>query len=146
VNRNANNGASILKAFDNAAYTIMVVDDDWLNLELMEGVLTLNGFRVLMASEGEQALRLATTHLPDLIILDVRMPGMNGYQVCEKLKAAQITRNIIVIMMTGLEGDDKEKQRGFDAGADDFISRSVGAETLVKRIANLLNARRLSDD
>lgn len=116
---------------------ILVVDDDWLNRELLEGILDGVGYEVLLANSGDKALQLARSRAPDLILLDVRMPGMDGYTVCRQLKAAPATARIPVIIITGLEGeDDVEAARA--AGADAVVNRMAPAAELLDRIRHLL--------
>jgi DNA-binding response OmpR family regulator len=115
---------------------ILVVDDDWLNRELLEGLLTLNGYRIALAPDGPRALELAASQPPDLALIDVRMPDMDGFAVCRELK--KTAGEVRVIMLSGLRGSDDERQQARDCGADDFISRDLPGGELVKRIAALL--------
>jgi CheY-like chemotaxis protein len=115
---------------------ILVVDDDWLNRELLEGFLTLSGYRIALASDGPRALELAASSPPDLALIDVRMPGMDGFSVCRELKKA--VPALRVIMLSGLAGGDDERQQAQACGADDFVSRDLPTGELVKKIAALL--------
>ncbi|GAB4529806.1 MAG: hypothetical protein OHK0046_49980 [Anaerolineae bacterium] len=120
---------------------IMVVDDEWLIRELMENVLRLNGYEVMLAHNGEQALKMAQDTPPDLILLDLRMPGMDGYDVAREIKNNPVTQQAIVVMMSGVQGTAAERAEAEDAGADDFLSRSLPTQALVARLAALLEAR-----
>lgn len=125
---------------------VLIVDDEWLNRELMEGILQLQNYRILTASGGEQALKLVAEKHPDLVLLDVRMPRMDGYEVCRRIKTNTTTRDSLVMMISGLEDNQQERQDALDAGADDFISRSVVMQELTNHIAALLETRRYTAD
>src|SRR5262245_44193164 len=100
----------------NTGATILIVDDEPLNVDLLEQELADAGYCTLSATSGHQALKLAATTAPDLILLDVMMEGMDGYEVCEQLKAGEATRAIPVIFLTALT-DTFEKVRAFSTGA-----------------------------
>jgi CheY-like chemotaxis protein len=116
---------------------ILVVDDEWLNRELMDSILTSGGFRVLQARSGEKALEMIANGQPDLVLLDVRMPGMDGYEVCRTIKAGSAA--LPVIMVTGMEGD-AERQAALVAGADDFLSRLAPPQQVIEQVQRLLSA------
>lgn len=116
---------------------IMVVDDEWLNRELLESYLQFQDYRVMLAYNGEEALQLARDTPPDVAVIDVRLAGMSGYEVCRQLKQGDTTRNVRVILMSGLPSD----KEAIAAGADDFIDRSVLTDELADRIEQLLNGR-----
>ena len=99
---------------------ILVVDDILPNIKLLEAKLSAEYFDVLSASDGESALEIATSEMPDLILLDVMMPGLDGFQVCERLRANPKTRHIPIVMVTALS-DVSDRVRGLEAGADDFL-------------------------
>jgi CheY-like chemotaxis protein len=105
---------------------ILVVDDILPNVKLLEAKLTAEYFDVLTASDGASALELADAETPDIILLDVMMPGMDGFEACERLKANPKTRHIPVVMVTALS-DVNDRVRGLKAGADDFLSVRAGA-------------------
>jgi len=117
--------------------TIMIVDDEWLNRELLQGVLELYAYDTMLAASGKQALDLAQQHCPDLVLLDVRMPDMDGYEVTRSLKADTRTKHAIVILMSGLEGNHQERKQATEAGAVDFISRTMPVDDLVAYIERL---------
>lgn len=125
---------------------VMVVDDEWLNRELMEGILLLQNYRVIHAHSGEQALKLVYEQQPDLILLDVRMPQMDGFEVSRRIKADPVTQTIPIIMLSGLDVNPTERQQALEAGAVDFINRSILNQELADRIAVLLAARRNTAD
>ena len=104
--------------------TVLLVDDEPLVLAMMEEFLTVNGLSVLVAREGSEALLLARERKPDAIILDVMMPGMDGYEVCQKLKEHPRTRGIPVILHTILKGPEVEA-RGEAAGADFVVHKPM---------------------
>jgi PleD family two-component response regulator len=118
-------------------YRVLIVDDDRRNRELMEIMLAPEGFRFLMAASGEEALELVHAESPDLILLDVMMPGMTGYQLASAIKADPITRSIPVIMVTALN-DRNSMMFGLNVGAADFLTKPVDRADLRLRVRNLL--------
>jgi putative two-component system response regulator len=122
---------------------VLVVDDDPRNAKLLEAQLLPMNYEVLKASSGPEALAMAQTAGVDLIFLDVMMPGMNGYEVCRRLKSMEPTRIVPVIMVTALE-DLESKVKGIQAGADDFITKPASREELLARTRSLLHLRRLN--
>ncbi|MDH5205802.1 MAG: response regulator, partial [Hylemonella sp.] len=101
---------------------VLVVDDTPENLHLLQAVLTSEKFRVALAPDGPTALRLAQELVPDLVLLDVIMPGMDGYTVCRELKLLDATRDVPVIFVTGLM-EREDEARAFSVGAVDFIHK-----------------------
>jgi DNA-binding NtrC family response regulator len=124
-----------------AGERILVVDDEPANVELLEQELADAGYRTLSASSGERALEVAHREKPDLILLDVMMAGIDGYETCRRLKAAQATRAIPVIFLTALD-DSFQKVRGFGAGAVDYVTKPFDNEELLARIRTHLGLRR----
>lgn len=122
---------------------ILVVDDFAPNVELLEALLVGAGYDISMAFSGEEALAKALAEQPDLVLLDVMMPGMNGFEVCEKLKQAELTRFIPVVLLTALD-QIEDKIRGLDAGADDFLTKPFNKVELMARVRSLLRIRALS--
>jgi class 3 adenylate cyclase len=119
---------------------ILVVDDIVANVELLEALLSVQGYEVATAFDGYEALEKALTEDPDLILLDVMMPGLNGFQVCEQLKRQEWTRPIPVVMVTALD-QIEDKVRGLDAGADDFLTKPFNKIELLARVRSLLRIR-----
>jgi DNA-binding response OmpR family regulator len=117
---------------------ILVVDDDAMNREVMEAFLSLESYEVLLANNGTQGLALAEQKKPNLIILDVRLPDILGYKVCETLKQKADTQAIPVLMVTGFDAKE-DRERAIAAGVDDFLSRPFDGEDLIQRVKQLLN-------
>ena len=118
---------------------ILVVDDEKLNVELLEGILSEN-YEVAKASNGKEALLEVEKNPPDLILLDVMMPGMTGYEVCKELKGNKKTLHIPILMVTGLT-EKTEKIKGLEAGADDFLNKPVDVTELRVRVKSLLRIK-----
>ncbi len=120
---------------------ILVVDDTLDNLELLEEVLGNAGYRVRLAASGELAIRSARRRPPGLILLDIQMPGMSGYEVCELLKAEDTTRATPIIFLSVLDDED-EKCRAFQLGGVDYVSKPVRAAEVLARVGTHLALRR----
>ena len=118
--------------------TILVIDDEVDILDLLEMILELEGYCVITAGDGNQGLQLAKTHRPDLILLDLMMPGMDGYAVVEMLKAKPDLATIPVIMLTAL-AQVNERIQGLTAGAEDYITKPFESQELVLRIESVLS-------
>jgi len=127
------------------ARKILVVDDDWLNRELIEVYLKDAGYECLLANNGDRALEIAQSNPPDLVLCDVQMPGMSGYEVCRHLKSNPLTQFVPVVMVTAMEGDE-EKIQAVEAGADDFVSKPFNSILLLTRVKSLLRIKSLHDD
>jgi adenylate cyclase len=127
----------------NGAGKILVVDDTPENLRLLEAVLVPRGYEVLTARSGEEALDLVSTARPDLILLDIVMPAMDGYAVCQALRADEETAVLPVIMITSSTGP--EKRQAIEAGADDFIQKPFNHAELLARVRSLLRIKRYHD-
>jgi DNA-binding NtrC family response regulator len=121
--------------------TVLIVDDEPANVDLLEQELGDAGYRTLAAHSGEQALAEAGGAKPDLILLDVMMGGIDGYETCRRLKTAAATRTIPVIFLTALS-DSFQKVRGFGAGAVDYVTKPFDLEELLARIRTHLSLRR----
>jgi len=123
---------------------ILVVDDIAANLRLLEAKLLNEYYEVALAASGPEALAQAARWSPDVILLDVMMPGMDGYEVCQRLKAERGTAHMPVVMITALV-DPAERVRGLEAGADDFLSKPVDDATLFARLRALLRVKQVQD-
>jgi putative two-component system response regulator len=124
--------------------TILVVDDTPANLSLMTGLLR-DDYKVKAAIDGEKALRIAqASPPPDLILLDIMMPGMDGYEVCRRLKADPVTRDIPVIFLTAKSGVEDEKM-GLDLGAVDYITKPISPPIVMARVRNHLVLKASAD-
>lgn len=121
---------------------VLVVDDHPLNLELVEGCLADVECRVITATDGVEALNLFHTEHPDIVLLDVMMPRMDGYEVCQRIKASPEGRLLPVVMVTAL-GQIADRVRGLEVGADDFIVKPIERVELVARVRSLLRVRQL---
>lgn len=119
--------------------TVLVVDDSPENIALVSRILG-ETYRVKMAISGEEALKIATGDLPDLILLDVMMPGMDGYEVCKQLKSNPWTREIPVMFLTAMD-QTVDEQKGFDLGAVDYITKPVRPSILKARLNTQLSLR-----
>jgi two-component system cell cycle response regulator len=125
-------------------HRILIVDDDALNIKLLAAQLTTKGYRIATAADGRTALDRVATDPPDLILLDIMMPGIDGYEVTKRLKANAETRDIPIILVTALTGDD-EKERGLEVGADEFINKPVNYPELEARVTSLLRLKEYQD-
>ena len=122
---------------------ILIIDDIPTNLGVMVDLLETEGHRVLVAKNGTEGLRQAQNEQPDLILLDVMMPGENGFSVCRRLKTGPATRHMPVIFMTSLD-DLQHKLEGFDAGGVDYISKPVQIAEVVTRVRTHLELSSLA--
>jgi adenylate cyclase len=123
--------------------TVLAVDDQPPNLRLLDAVLSPSGYRVIMASSGEQALELLPSSGADLVLLDIVMPGIDGYEVCRRIRSAPETAFLPVVMITA--SGNQEKTRAIEAGADDFVSKPFDQSELLARVASLARIKRYHD-
>ena len=123
---------------------ILVVDDQRANVEMMAGVLKGRGYTVFTALNGERALEQVRETRPDLIVSDILMPVMDGYQLCEKLRADADTALLPIILVTSLDAQG-ERLKGIEAGADDFLAKPVNWDELFARVRSLLRVKTLQD-
>ena len=122
---------------------ILIVDDKSYNIELLFHVMKINGHGVLIANSGESALEKLKTVLPDLILLDIMMPGMDGFETCKRLKADRKTKDIPIIFMTALT-NTADKVKGFKLGAVDYITKPFQQEEVLARVDVQLKLRNLT--
>ena len=116
---------------------ILVVDDEIYIVHILDFSLGMEGYEVLTALDGEQALEKVKSDRPDLIVLDIMMPKLDGYDTCKRLKADAETRDIPVILLSA-KGRNVDQRMGFEAGADDYITKPFSPRKLVERINALL--------
>jgi eukaryotic-like serine/threonine-protein kinase len=128
--------------FAEDAGLVLLVDDDPTNLDVLRGILAGPNYRLFVARSGEDALKIARRARPLIILLDVVMPGIDGYETCRRLKDDPDTRDAAVIFVSALS-DPKDKVRGFEAGAVDFITKPVQAEEVIARVNTHLTIQRL---
>jgi two-component system alkaline phosphatase synthesis response regulator PhoP len=116
---------------------ILVVDDEIYIVHILDFSLGMEGYEVLTALDGEQALDKARAEKPDLIVLDIMMPKLDGYETCKRLKADESTKNIPVILLSA-KGRNVDQKVGFEVGADDYITKPFSPRKLVERINAVL--------
>jgi len=127
------------------AARILVADDDSATLELLNEMIKNLGYRPQLATNGEEALEALRNDPPDLVLTDVMMPKMNGFELCKRIKGERTTRLIPVVLLTGL-GSTEDRVMGIEAGADDFISKPFHLSELSARVHSLLRLKQFTDD
>ncbi len=123
---------------------ILVVDDTPQNVKLLADLLTVKGYTVVTAASGAEALKQMEVERPDLVLLDVVMPGMSGYEVCRKIRENPATQILPVVMATSLD-PAQERIKGIEAGADDFLSKPINQPELLARVRSLLRIKEMYD-
>ena len=123
---------------------VLIVDDEERNRKLLQTLLRAEGYDTMAAENGAEALDLARSDMPDLILLDVMMPGMDGFETVGKLKAEERTRRIPVIMVTSLD-DRESKLKALQAGSEEFLSKPIDRSDLIVRVRNLLRLKEYGD-
>jgi adenylate cyclase len=124
---------------------ILVVDDTAVNVKLLADLLAVKGYAVVTAASGKEALEKVENEEPDLVLLDVMMPGMTGYEVCRRLRENPATLMLPVVMVTALD-PAQERVKGIDAGADDFLTKPINQPELLARVRSLLRVKALHDE
>jgi putative two-component system response regulator len=124
--------------------TVLLVDDEPSNLRLLQMLLKAEGYSTLLAENGAEALALTEKQKPDIILLDIMMPDMDGFEVARRLKAGPDTRNIPIIMVTSL-GDRGSRLKALEMGAEEFLNKPVDRAELSVRVKNLLRLKEYSD-
>src|SRR5437899_1753539 len=125
--------------------TVLVVDDDQRNVRLMESILRGSGYQVVKAYNGEEALRLVETAVLKMLLLDVMMPRMSGFELCQKLKDRYETRLLPIIMVTALNALE-DKVQALEIGADDFLSKPINKVELLAKVRAVLRVKSLQDE
>jgi putative two-component system response regulator len=128
-----------------SAGKIIVADDVQANLDLLRGLLTPEGYEVHTALDGAAALDLVTREMPDVVLSDVIMPKLNGFELCRHIKESRATRLIPVVLITAL-GEREDRIEGINAGADDFLTKPVDVHELRARVRSLVRLKRFTDD
>jgi phosphoserine phosphatase RsbU/P len=119
---------------------ILIVDDDEGNLALLEVILDCGDYRLDLARDGNEALEAIARSRPDLMLLDGIMPGLDGFEVCRRVKAAPAWRDIVIVMISGLD-ESEGRDRATQCGADDFVAKPVGIRDLKARVQEYLKRR-----
>jgi two-component system, OmpR family, alkaline phosphatase synthesis response regulator PhoP len=124
---------------------VLIADDNEANVELLEAYLADMDVETAVAVDGQDTLDKAASFKPDLILLDVMMPKLSGFEVCQKIKSNPATKQIMILMVTALN-EHGDMERAVDAGTDDFLSKPVDKTSLVKRVENMLKFRNVTDE
>ncbi|MBN2377021.1 MAG: response regulator [Sedimentisphaerales bacterium] len=130
---------------DYATGRVLIVDDNAQNAELLQAHLESLGCVIQIAQNGIEALEMVNREKPDIILLDVMMPKMSGFEVCRRLKSDSKTRDIPVVIVTALN-ELADVERGVDSGADDFLSKPINKLELLTRVKSLLRVRHLKSE
>ncbi len=128
-----------------AASKILIADDNLPNVELLEAYLGDVDCETAVAADGQQTLQKVAEFQPDLILLDIMMPKLSGFEVCQKLKTDPATSQIMILMVTAL-GERGDIERAVACGCDDFLSKPINKMELLKRVENLLKLRHVTDE
>ena len=127
------------------AAKILVVDDTPQNVKLLADILGAKGYVAVTAASGEEGLAKLAAEDPDLVLLDVMMPGLSGYDVCKRIRANPDTALLPVVLVTSLD-PHQERVKGIEAGADDFLSKPINQPELLARVRSLLRVKALQDE
>jgi signal transduction histidine kinase len=140
----ATDGAAV-QVESSGSGVVLVVDDDQRNVRLMESILRGSGYRVVKAYNGEEAMRVVESEPPDLLLLDVMMPKMSGFELCQKLKGRYETRLLPIILVTALNALE-DKVQALEYGADDFLSKPINKVELLAKVRSVLRVKALQDE
>ena len=124
---------------------VLIADDNQANRELLEAYLVDLDCLIEMAADGQETIAKAESFLPDLILLDVMMPKLSGFEVCQQIKTSEKLNGIMILMVTALN-ELGDIERAVDAGTNDFLSKPVNRVELLKRVENLLKLKDISDE
>lgn len=130
------------RTMESAKRRVLVVDDEIYIVHILEFSLTMEGYEVATASCGEEALRKARERRPDLVVLDVMMPGMDGLEVCRRLREDKITHDVPILMLSA-KGREVDREAGIEHGADDYILKPFSPRRLLDRIHSLFERHEL---
>jgi CheY-like chemotaxis protein len=128
-----------------AARKVLIADDNLTNVELLEAYLGDTDCEIAVATDGHETLRKVEEFRPDLILLDIMMPKLSGFEVCRKIKQDPATNGIMILMVTALN-ELGDIERAVQAGCDDFLSKPVNKLELIKRVENMLKLRKVTDE
>jgi two-component system cell cycle response regulator len=123
---------------------VLIVDDEPKNIKLLAAILNKSKFQILTANNGQEAIDITLEKLPDIILLDIMMPVMNGYQVTEKLKSDPLTSHIPIILITALDGKES-KAKGLELGAEEFLNKPVNSIELLTRVSSMLRLKQYKE-
>ena len=126
-------------------YRILIADDEPVNQELLEAFLINENYALEFANDGQETLQKTATFKPDLILLDVMMPKLSGFEVCEKLKSDPETADIMILMVTALS-ELGDVERAVNVGCDDYLSKPIHKLELLKRVENMLRLRAVTNE
>jgi len=124
---------------------VLIADDNQTNVELLEAYLSEGDCAIETAADGRETLHQVARFQPDLILLDIMMPKLSGFEVCKKLKSDPATKHIMILMVTALN-EEGDIERAVAAGCDDFLTKPVNKMELTKRVENMLRLRRVTDE
>ena len=124
---------------------VLLADDNQQNCELLDAYLSDEGYEISMAFDGQQTLDKVAENQPDLILLDIMMPRLSGYEVCQQLKQDKRTKDVPILMVTAL-AEQADIEKAVEAGCDDFLSKPVNSLELKTRVRSLLRVRHLTNE
>ncbi len=119
---------------------VLVVDDEVYILHILDFSLGAEGFDVITAADGEQALARARSERPDLIVMDIMMPRLDGYETCRRLKSDPVTKEIPILLLSA-RGREEDRKRGMEVGADDYMTKPFSPNKLIARVTEMLGIK-----